>query len=178
MVSRETGKFPVPKSTGRLPRSTRTIACLQQLRLRDVSHNSETLSRIGARAGAGRDRRKCPDGLRFLRFSPRIGFQCDRPTGRRRRSGPGRAAQDEGLRRRFAVATLPEGIDAADGPRQTVAFAEKIDGARFAEISGQDAEVSAIVVCERVADLRSGLRELFPAKFFAQIAVGHVYDVP
>src|SRR5271163_485852 len=25
---------------------TRTIACLQQLRLRDVSHNSETLSRI------------------------------------------------------------------------------------------------------------------------------------
>src|SRR5271155_1987105 len=92
--------------------------------------------------------------------------------------GPRKADNDEGLRRRFAVATLPEGIDAADGPRQTVAFAEKIDGARFAVISGQDAEVSGIVVCQRVADLRSGLRELFPAKFFAQIAVDHVFDVP
>src|SRR5215467_14578567 len=73
------------------------------------------------------------------------------------------ADDDERLGRRIAVAARPKRIDAADGPRQAVAVAVEIDGARLAVVPREDAEVRAVFGGEFIADLRGGLRELLPA---------------
>ena len=81
---------------------------------------------------------------------------------------------DERLRRRIAVAAGPERIDAADGAGQPVTFAVEIDGAGFAVVSCEDAEMRAVIDRKRIADLGSSLRELLPAELLAQITVDGV----
>src|SRR5215813_9707683 len=52
---------------------------------------------------------------------------------------------DQCLRRRVAIAASIEGIDAADGGRQAVFRAVKVDGTGFAVVAGQDAQAGTIL---------------------------------
>src|ERR1039458_9515256 len=45
---------------------------------------------------------------------------------------------------RISVAALPEGIDAADGARQSVLRAVEVDGSRLAVIRADDSQVRAL----------------------------------
>ena len=64
---------------------------------------------------------------------------------------------DDGFRRRNAVAALPKGVDAADGLWQSVARAIKIDSSGLTVIGAEDTQVGAIILRQRIADLCDGL---------------------
>src|ERR1700719_1086110 len=81
---------------------------------------------------------------------------------------------EDGLRRRIAIAALPGRIDAADGPRQAVAWPIEVDGAHFAVIFGQDTEMRARFHGKGIANLRECRDQILPTNFIAQ---GWIYGV-
>src|SRR5260370_29460387 len=78
---------------------------------------------------------------------------------------------NQGIRRWIAIASRPEGIDAADDGRKPVLWAEKVDGTGLAVISGEDSGMSALVRGKSVAHLSDGLDQLRPADFFDKITL-------
>src|SRR6266436_6476330 len=66
------------------------------------------------------------------------------------------ANHDQSLRRRIAVAALPEGIDAADYGRQAILRAVEIHRAGFAIISGKNSKVSTVFRRKYIANFSDG----------------------
>src|SRR5208283_3267149 len=88
------------------------------------------------------------------------------------------ADYDDGLRRRIAIAAIPEGVYSADGARQAVFRAVEIDGSGLAVICADDAQMSPLLRSERVANFRHFLHQFGPANFFAEISLHIVGDFP
>src|SRR5208337_1596762 len=65
----------------------------------------------------------------------------------------GVSQDNQGVRRRIAVAARPEGINAADDWRKPVLGAEEIDGTGLAVIGGEDSGASAFFRRQSVADV-------------------------
>src|SRR5216684_466041 len=83
----------------------------------------------------------------------------------------GMPQNNQGVRGRIAVASRPEGIDAADDRRKPVLGTEEINGPSFAIIGGEDSDMCALVRGKSVAHLSDGLDQLRPADFFDKITL-------
>jgi len=80
----------------------------------------------------------------------------------------GEADDEEGLRRWMAVAAFPGGVDAADGVGEAMGGAVEIDGADFAVIFRQNAEMGARFGRKRITNMSKGSDEIFPANLVAE----------
>src|SRR6266446_9278316 len=90
----------------------------------------------------------------------------------------GMPQNNQRIRRRIAIASRPEGIDAADDGRKSVLWAEKVDGTGLAVISGEDSDMCALIRGKSVAHLSNGFDQLRPADFFDKITLNVAGDVP
>ena len=80
----------------------------------------------------------------------------------------GEADDEEALRGRITIAAPPEGVDTADSAREAISGAVEIDGADFAVIFDEDAEMGAGFDGNSIANAGEGGDEVGPADFVAE----------
>src|ERR1039457_6226616 len=75
----------------------------------------------------------------------------------------GQANDNQRLRGRTSIPALPKRVNAADGLWQSIAGTIQIDGASFAVVARQDAEVDAILLWQRISDFGNAVDQFRPA---------------
>src|SRR5258705_5387356 len=89
--------------------------------------------------------------------------------------GPWETHNNQNLRRRIAIASLPGRVDAADRSGQAVVWSVEIDGAYFAVIFGEDAEMGTRFGGGGIADPGFCCGQVFPPNLIPR---GEVHFVP